>query len=134
MSDDSGEATKKLSGAQGRKARRARDEKATRGATAKLKREWAERYSKIGEPSADGARRVEWGNHIAALIAYEQLVAPAVRAPSERKLVLEAIRTLGMTAVKALYEERLKKLEAKVYGRRSGKDSDADDDLEDEEP
>jgi hypothetical protein len=106
-----------------------REQKRLRAA-APLIAEWEERYRKVGPPPEDGARRVEWGNHIAALIAYEQIVAPAIRTPQERKLILEAVRTLGMTAVKALYEERLKKLEAKVYKGAGVKDSDAGDHLE----
>lgn len=132
MSDDFPGAPKKPSGAQNRKAAKQRNEKATRGATKKLKAEWLEKYRTLGEPPEDGAQRVEWGNRLSAMIAYEQLVAPAIRPPFERKLVLEAVRTLGMTAVKALYEERLKKLEAKVY-KRAGKDSDASGDLEESE-
>jgi hypothetical protein len=126
---DSDGPPKEPSGAQKRKARRLRDEEATRGARADQKVEWAERYRDIGPPPEDGAQRVEWGNRISAEIAYEQLVAPAIRTPSERKLVLEAVRTLGMTAVKALYEERLKRLESKVY-KRAGKDADAGAELE----
>ncbi len=91
--------------------------------------EFADLYREIGAPPADGAQRVEWGNRISATIAYEQLVAPEIRQPSERRLVLEAVRTLGMTAVKAIYEERLKRLESKVY-KRAGKDADAGAELE----
>jgi hypothetical protein len=93
------------------------------------KAEFAELYEDAGPPPEDGAQRVEWGNRISALVAYEQLIAPDLRPLAERKLVLEAVRTLGMTAVKALYEERLKRVEAKVF-KGAGKDSDASAELE----
>ena len=92
--------------------------------------EWAARYEEIGPPPIDGAQRVEWGNLIAANIAYEQLVAPDIRTPSERKLVLEAVRTLGMTAVKALYEQRLKRVEGTLYGGAVREELDEVDGLE----
>jgi hypothetical protein len=107
----------------------AKRERARMKKAAPMLAKWEQRYEEIGPPPADGAARVEWGNRISAEIAYEQLVAPAIRTPQERKLVLEAVRTLGMTAVKALYEERLKKLERKVYGR-AGTDADAGSELE----
>lgn len=89
----------------------------------------AKRFRDIGPPPPDAAQRIEWGNRISAEIAYEQLVAPHVRTSGERRLVLEAVRTLGMTGVKSLYESKLRKLENKVYGAR-GKVADAHSELE----
>lgn len=86
-------------------------------------------FRELGPPPADGAQRVEWANRMAATVAYEQLIAPDSRPAADRKLVLEAVRTIGMTAVKALYEERLKRVESKVY-KGAGKERDASADLE----
>lgn len=94
-----------------------------------LREEFEARYREIGPPPGDTVQRVEWGNRICAELAYEQLVAPEIRGPQERKVVLEAVRTLGLTAVKALYESRLKRLESFVYGK-SDEESDVLDDLE----
>lgn len=90
--------------------------------------EWAARYAEIGPPPDDAARRCEWANAIASLVIYESIVAPELRLSTDRRLILEGVRTLGMTAVKAIYEGRLRKIEAKLYG--AGKVS-AHDGLED---
>lgn len=106
-------------------------EKARQKKAAPLKAEWAARYEKIGPPPDDSVGRVDWAGKVCALMIYEQLTAPSLRTTKERKLILEGVRTLGMTAVKALYEERLKKIESTLYGRRNGKgSSDALDGLE----
>lgn len=76
-------------------------------------------YVKLGPPPADAANRVSWGNEFLALLAWETLVAPSFRPLSERRQMGDLIAKLGLTAVKALYEERLKKLESKVYGKSS---------------
>ena len=110
------------SGAQKRKARAAKLKEEAQ----KRAHEWSARYAELGPPPSDGARRVEWGNRIAALITYESSVEPALRTPQERRLILEGVRTLGMTAMKALYEERLRRIETELFGS-----SDLVDGLED---
>lgn len=92
--------------------------------------DWAEKYAEIGEPPEDAVRRVEWASRICALLIYEQLVAPELRTAQERKIVLEGVRTLGMTAVKALYESRLKRVEAKLYGGAVREELNGSDGLE----
>lgn len=93
---------------------------------------WQSRFLAVGPPPENSAQRVEWANRLSAEITWEQIIAPNVRSSQERKLILEGVRTLGMTAVKALYEERLKKIESKVFsGAEKDGDADAGDGLED---
>lgn len=123
----------KKSGAQFRKQRRDREEAAfaeTGESARKLPPEWKKRWKEIGAPPEDVVGRVEWANKCCALMIYEQLAAPELRSPAERRLVLEGIRTLGMTAVKALYEQRLKRVEATLYGGAAREELDEVDGLE----
>ena len=123
----------KKSGAQFRRARREREEAefAETGVTIRrLPPEWKTRYDEIGVPPVDVVGRVEWANKICALVIYEQLAAPELRPPAERRLALEGIRTLGMTAVKALYEKRLMRVEATLYGGPAREELDEVDGLE----
>lgn len=126
-------AAPKKSGAAFRKQRREREEAAfaeTGESSKKLPPEWLRRWKEIGAPPADVVGRVEWANKCCALMIYEQLAAPELRSPAERRLVLEGIRTLGMTAVKALYEQRLKRVEATLYGGAVQEELDEVDGLE----
>jgi len=109
---------RKPSGSANRKRKRLEAEEAKLRVTKPDRLMWDAKFATIGEPPMDGAGRVEWANRIGALALYESIVAPLVRPAGERKQILDGIRTLGLTAVKALYEERLRKLEEKVYGRR----------------
>lgn len=121
------------SGAQFRKERRDREEAAfveTGESAKKLPPEWTRRWEEVGPPPPDVVQRVEWANKCCALMIYEQLVAPELRSPAERRLVLEGIRTLGMTAVKALYEQRLKRVEGTLYGGAVREELDEVDGLE----
>jgi hypothetical protein len=123
----------KKSGAQFRKQRREREEAvfAESGEGAKeLPPAWKKRWKDVGAPPADVVQRVEWANKCCALMIYEQLIAPELRSPAERRLVLEGIRTLGMTAVKALYEQRLKRVEGTLYGGAVREELDEVDGLE----
>lgn len=125
---------KKASGAQGRRQRRERAKKVVSDSIDV--QAMLEHYRQLGPPPADTVGRVEWANAICALVIYESVALSLMRDSAERKVILEGVRTLGMTAVKSLYEERLKKLESFVYGRRRRKGgADArDDELEDLDP
>jgi hypothetical protein len=114
---------KPQSGHQGR-------EKARKKKAALVAREWADRYADIGAPPASTVERIEWANRICALLIYEQMVVPELRTTQERKIVLEGVRTLGMTAVKALYESRLKRIEATLYAGRAREELNGSDGLE----
>ncbi len=118
---------KKPSGAQNRKAKRLREEAARRAAAGRpeaLPETWLAGYSQLGAPPPDTVSRIEWANHACALLLHETLNDPGIEPNERRRVGAELIRTLGMTSVKALYEERLKKLEAKVYGRGRAKGGD----------
>ena len=114
---------KPQSGHQGR-------EKARKKAAALVADDWAAKYEAIGAPPDSALERVEWANRICAMVIYEQLVAPELRTTTERKVVLEGIRTLGMTAVKALYESKLKRVASKLYGGAVREEVDGSDGLE----
>jgi hypothetical protein len=116
-------AKKEPSGHEKREAKR-------KAAAALVAAEWAAKYAEIGAPPESSVERVEWANRICAMVIYEQLVVPELRTSGERKVVLEGIRTLGMTAVKALYESRLKRIEATLYGGRARTVKNGAEDLE----
>jgi hypothetical protein len=115
----------KPSGAQNRQAAKRK--------TGKVNPEWLARCTEIGPPPKDPALRVAWASELGAQFLHEVSQHATIDARERWKLGAEFIRTLGMTAVKALYEDRLRKLEGKVYGRR-GKESDGQATGEDHEP
>lgn len=124
--------SKKESGAQGRKRRAQEAATAARALldAAGTADEWRKRYLKVGAPPKDTVGRTSWAGQIAALLIWEQLTAPELRSNAERKVFFEGVRTLGMTAVKSLFEQRLKRLEAMVYGDAEAKAAAARDDGE----
>lgn len=96
-----------------------------------LEKQEREDYRLSGKPPDDVVGRMAWVQGLMAKVIYwsgrhlgsaELLVA--------RRTILEGGAKLGITAVKALYEERLKKLEATVYGKRRKGDV-SEDGLED---
>lgn len=94
-------------------------------------------YAKAGAPPEDVVGRMVWVQGLMAKVIYwtgRHAGPPDLQAT--RRTILEGGAKLGITAVKALYEERLKKLEQKVYGRRrqKGKIHASEDGLEDLPP
>lgn len=128
------------SGAAKRKAKRQKLRKAAARRSAgpqaevPLERQWLDALKALGPPPKDTVGRIEWGNRVVAQLLHETIVDPGI-APSDRRRVgSDLVYKLSATGVKALYEERLKKLEAKVYGRsKDGPDDDGLDPVPPEE-
>jgi hypothetical protein len=110
------------SGAAKRRERRERENEEAKKAPppAAVVEKWDALYGALGGPPEETVQRVEWANRVAAEMAWEQLTAPAMRSMQERRLILEAVRSIGMTAVKALYESRLKRIERKLFADMNG--------------
>lgn len=135
---------KHKSGAQKRREKHEAIERAAMESMAPVERaaagdlEAAERldYAASDKPPEDVVGRMVWVQGLMAKVIYwtgRHSGPPELQAT--RRTILDGGAKLGITAVKALYEERLKKLEQKVYGkrRRKGK-ADAPDGLEDLPP
>lgn len=76
-------------------------------------------YASAGKPPEDVVGRMVWAQGLTAKAIYwtgKWAGTPTLCAG--RRTILEGGAKLGMTAVKALYEERLVKLEKRIYGRR----------------
>lgn len=81
-----------------------------------------EDYAASKQPPKDVVGRMVWVQGLMAKVIYwtgRHAASPDLQAT--RRTILEGGAKLGITAVKALYEERLKKLETKVYGKRRQK-------------
>lgn len=93
-------------------------------------------YAESGPPPADVVGRMVWVQGLMAKVIYWTGRHAGESVQTTRRTILEGGAKLGMTAVKALYEERLKKLEVKVYGKRrqKGKDDASEDGLEELPP
>src|SRR5262245_48005349 len=85
-------------------------------------------YAELGRPPADTVGRVAWAQAMMATAIY-WAARTALDARETRRMIFDGGQKIGHTAVKALYEERLTSLEAKVFGRRKkvGKKSDETD-------
>lgn len=120
-------------------AEKARAKKAAQSAEAQARSEAVgeehptEKYRRLGLPPDDAIGTIAYANRSAGLLLHDILTDRAISSETDRRrLAKDFIAVIGMTGVKALYEQRLKRLEAKVYGKGS---SDASDDgLEDEKP
>lgn len=86
----------------------------------------------IGNAPDDVVERVAWANKAGAQCLAEIMADDMLESKERWKLAAELVRSVGMTSVKALYEQRLKRLEGRLFGKGA---SDANGDgLEDEEP
>lgn len=118
--------------------RRAKQDAAQRTADASplsidLEKQERADYSSAGLPPSEVVGRMVWVQGLMAKAIYWTAVhAGTPELQSTRRTILEGGAKLGITAVKALYEERLKKLESKVYGKRrqKGKADASEDGLE----
>lgn len=113
---------KKASGAAGRARKRGTEEAADDAEHAAsrpddLEAGWLKSYKAIGPPPADVVGRCEWAQRMLAQALFETTTDPGTSPRERRRVVGDLGAKIGMTAVKALYEERLKSLEEKVYGR-----------------
>jgi hypothetical protein len=113
---------KRPSGAQQRQAAKQK--------TGKVKAEWLEAAERIGPPPTDPVQRVAWAGELCAQFLHEVATHPKIDARERWKLGAEFVRTIGMTAVKALYESRLKRIEATLYGGRVREELNGSDGLE----
>jgi hypothetical protein len=116
---------KQPSGAQKRQAN-----KQANKASGKVKPEWLEAAQRIGPPPDDPVQRVAWAGELCAQFLHEVATHPKIDARERWKLGAEFVRTIGMTAVKALYESRLKRIEATLYGGRAREELNGSDGLE----
>jgi hypothetical protein len=92
-----------------------------------------ERYARLGLPPEDAIGTIAYANRAAGLLLHATLTDKAIHSETDRRrMAKDFIAVIGMTGVKALYEQRLKRVEAKVYGKGSSNAS--DDGLEDEKP
>lgn len=126
---------KRLSGAQERKraagqAEAARQRLAAEQADGTQAERLAERREKLGAPNGDAVGNVAYANRCAAFLLHDIMHDPALDETTRRRQAKDFIAVIGMTGVKALYEERLKRVEAKVYGKAASNED--DDGLEDE--
>jgi hypothetical protein len=127
-------APKKPSGAQNRKRKKAamQAEQQARYDLGEVEHP-TEKYRRLGLPPDDAIGTIAYANRAAGLLLHDVLTDMAIESETDRRrMAKDFIAVVGMTGVKALYEQRLKRLESKVYGKGS---SDAEDDgLEDEKP
>jgi hypothetical protein len=91
-----------------------------------------EKFKRRGAPPDDAVATIAYANRAAGLLLHDILTDTALVEGDRRRMAKEMIAVIGMTGVKALYEQRLKKLESKVYGKGSSDEN--DDGLEDEKP
>ncbi len=119
-------------------AQKAREKKARLAAEALSRSSLAgeehptEKYVRLGVPPDDAIGTIAYANRCAGLLLHDTLTDRGIVSETDRRRsAKELIAVVGMTGVKALYEQRLKKLEARVYGKGA---SDESDGLEDEEP
>lgn len=90
-------------------------------------------YGRLGVPPDDAIGTIAYANRAAGLLLHGVLTDRAIASETDRRrMAKDFIAVIGMTGVKALYEQRLKRLEAKVYGKGSSDEN--DDGLEDEKP
>lgn len=96
-----------------------------------LEKQEREDYRRSNRPPDDVVGRMAWVQGLMAKVIYwsGRHIGSADLLVT-RRTILEGGAKLGITAVKALYEERLKKLEATVYGKRRKGDV-SEDGLED---
>ncbi len=129
-----GRAPTKLSGAANRKRRKERlaAEKKARAATVTTEHP-VDRFARLGGPSGDAIGNIAYANRAAAELLHAVLTDRSIESETDRRRqAKDFIAVIGMTGVKALYEQRLKKLEARVYGK--GASDENGDGLEDEKP
>jgi hypothetical protein len=114
--------TKKPSGAEYRRRRRERDEQARREEAERIAAGGAplpahlQRYADL-ELRDDVLGRIEYASAVGVLLLREVVTDPVLDADKRRKQACEVIRSLGMTAVKARYEERIRRIEGTLYGK-----------------
>lgn len=94
----------------------------------------ARAYAKIGAPPNDVLARVEWAQKMLAQALYETATDPQLEARERRRIIGDLGAKIGITAVKALSEERIKRIEATLYGKRSKGAANARDGLEPRRP
>ena len=91
------------------------------------------KYVRLGPAPTEGIENIAYANKVTAMMLHDVLTDRGIESETLRlKLALECVRSIGMTGVKALYEQRLKNLEARVYGK--GASDEDGDGLEDEKP
>jgi hypothetical protein len=72
-------------------------------------------YEKLGPPPEDPVGRMEWGNHLLAILAWEAIKDDLiVDEQARRRTVGDLVFKIGSTVGKALYEKRLKEVERRL--------------------
>jgi hypothetical protein len=120
-------------------AQKAKERKARLAAEASARAKLAgdehptDKYRRLGPPPDDAIGTIAYANRAAGLLLHDVLTDRAIESETDRRrMAKDFIAVVGMTGVKALYEQRLKKLEARVYGK--GQSDEDGDGLEDEKP
>src|ERR1041385_5427830 len=113
MSDDGG--YKPKGGAQKLRERKARNAAyAKAAAVARGEDVGPAKFRQLGLPPANAIGTVAFANRAAGLLLHDVLLDEALEEPERRRVARELIQAIGMNAVKALYEEGLKKIEQEL--------------------